>query len=263
MSRALDPQSVVTSSAYLLFYRRRSDRPLGGKALHDIASSFRKAIDDPESQADSRAQSPSGEGRRLGGSSRNGSSSALAGVGAAHQAGVGGLRTAGTRAKNGDSGSSPPPDYSQAANGQEGMLFDEDDEIGGGVPTKNPLRAANEPSWSFSQGMEAHGPSQMTAAAPHRELGPRSIDGDGEELIDDAASDEAVGGDDMSDSELQVGSLLDDVGGEGVPLPGTPKEEEQEATPIQDVPPPLETDDDDDLPVVELTVPDEDRIVSD
>lgn len=263
VSKALDPQSVVTSSAYLLFYRRRSDRPLGGKTLHDITASFRRAIDDPESQANSRAQSPSGEGRRLGGSSRNGSSSALAGVGAAHQAGVGGLRTAGTQAKNEDSRSSPP-DYSQAANRQEGMLFDdEDDEIGGGVPTNNPLRTVNEPSWSFGQITEAHGPSQMTAAAPHRGLGPRFIDDD-EESIDDAASNQAVGGDDMSDSELQVGSLLDDsVGGEGVALPGTPKEEDQEATPIQDVPPPLEADEEDELPVVELRVPDEDRIVSD
>ena len=241
---------MVTSSAYLLFYRRRSDRPLGGKALQEITESYIGKMDDPESQANSRAQSPSGEGRRLGGSSRNGSSSALAGVGAAHQAGVGGLR-AGTQAKNGDDSSSKG----------KGMLFDEvdeDDEIGGGTLPNNSLRFANQPSWSFGPVMEAHGPSQMTATT-HPDLGDE-ISSDEDLFDDDAASDQAVGGGDMSDSEMQLASLTDDAPDQGVPLPGTPMEE---GPPIQDIPPPLEGEDEDELPVVELRVNDEDRIVSD
>lgn len=219
-------------------------------------------MDNPDSQA----RSSSGEGRRLGGSSRNGSSSALTGAGAAHQAGVGGSQTAGTQAKNGGRDGESQPDFSQAANRLEGMLFgdDDDDDFGGGVSTShhnyhNPLHSVNEPSWSFGPVMEAHGPSQMTTTA----TGPSFADSD-DESVDDAASDQAVGGDDMSDTEMPVGSLLDEpIGDEGVALPKTPGHNEQETLPIQDVPPPLEADDDDDLQVVELQVPEEDRVVSD
>ncbi|KAL2002392.1 hypothetical protein VTN02DRAFT_60 [Thermoascus thermophilus] len=113
VSKAIDPQKVVTSAAYLLFYRRRSDRPLGGKILEEITESSTRAAADSDSQADSRGQSPSGEGRRLGGSSRNGSSSALAGVGAAHQAGVGGLRAVTqVRSVDEDDDDDMPPEYS-------------------------------------------------------------------------------------------------------------------------------------------------------
>lgn len=249
----------MTSSAYLLFYRRRSDRPLGGPALQEISDSFRRQLDDPDSQSDSRAQSPSGEGRRLGGSSRNGSSSALTGVGAAHQAGGGGSR-AGTQAKNGANNDSSP-DYS--AKRQEGMLFDEDDdEMGGGAPfSRHPLRITNEPTWSFGQDTEAHGPSQMTTAPG---FGDELISSEEELFDDDAASDQAVGGGNMSDSDFQLASLTDDNGGQGdggVALPGTPMEED--APRIQEIPPPLENDDDEELPVVELRVNDKDRIVSD
>lgn len=242
---------MVTSSAYLLFYRRRSVHPLGGKALREITESFKRDMDDPESSANPRASSPSGEGRRLGGFSRNGSSSALAGVGAAHQAGVGGVR-AGTQAKNGDN-ESPPGHYQ---NRQEGMLLDdEDDEDDGGVPTQRPWRFENEPSWSFGTITEAHGPSQRTGMLPLSESS------DDEVFDDDAASDRAVGGDNMSDSDMQLASLTDDHDEQhGVPLPGTPKDE---APSIQDIPPPLDADDDDELPVVELRVNDDDQTNSD
>ncbi|OJJ31576.1 hypothetical protein ASPWEDRAFT_32201 [Aspergillus wentii DTO 134E9] len=257
VSRNLDPQSVVTSSAYLLFYRRRSERPLGGKILEEIAESSR-----PGSQMGSRAQSPSGEGRRLGGSSRNGSSSALAGVGAAHQAGDGGLRT-GTQLSKGNES---PPEYSNdpasgeqtlgKANRLEGMDFDED-EFGDGAhsdPFRFPI--PSEPSWSFGPITDAHGPSQMTAP-------PGSIsDGNNDDdLFDDNASNQAVGGGDLdlSDSDIRLASLADSPGGQGGAFPGTPLEE----APVQDIPPPLDADDDEELPVVELRVNDDDKIVSD
>ncbi|KAL2064140.1 hypothetical protein VTL71DRAFT_4634 [Oculimacula yallundae] len=81
VTKAKDLSRIVSSSAYLLFYRRRSEVPLGGPRFKDIRarSSSPQASDDD--------MSDSGEGKGLvGNSSLLGSSSALTGVGAArHQ----------------------------------------------------------------------------------------------------------------------------------------------------------------------------------
>ncbi|KAI1353065.1 hypothetical protein F5Y01DRAFT_67231 [Xylaria sp. FL0043] len=67
---------IVDSSAYMLFYRRRSNAPLGGPGLQAILERFADHDDE---------MSGLGEGRRLGeGSSQNGSSSALQGAGVSH-----------------------------------------------------------------------------------------------------------------------------------------------------------------------------------
>ncbi|KAB8238114.1 putative ubiquitin-specific protease UBP12 [Aspergillus alliaceus] len=256
VSRPIDPQSVVTSAAYLLFYRRRSDRPLGGKILEEITESSTRPASEAGSPSESRGQSPSGDGRRLGGSSPNGSSSVLTGVGAAHQAGNGGSQT-GTQAKNGNEAA--PPEYtSDPTSGEksidkeerlEGMSFDEV-EFGDGAQS-DPFHFPSPPSWSFNRVPDAHGLSQMTTAM-------RGSISDDDDLLDDDASNKAVGGGDFSDSDLRLASLADSPRGHGGAYPGTPMEE----TPIQDIPPPLEADDDEDeLPVVELRVNDEDRIV--
>lgn len=69
---------MITTGAYLLFYRRRSKEPLGGKILQDIVHSL-------DNQNHSSDEEDSGEGRGPGGnSSQHGSSSALKGVGVAH-----------------------------------------------------------------------------------------------------------------------------------------------------------------------------------
>ncbi|KAL8973222.1 MAG: hypothetical protein Q9197_002448 [Variospora fuerteventurae] len=88
VSRKQNPQAVVSSAAYLLFYRRRSEHPLGGPFFESIMSGTEDSAAD--SQPTSRNASPTGEGKRLDDSSRIGLSSALHGVGAAHQAGGGG-----------------------------------------------------------------------------------------------------------------------------------------------------------------------------
>lgn len=68
--------SIVDASAYLLFYRRRSDVPLGGPRFREILDRFQDEPSDTEF---------SGEGQRLGEvSSLGGSSSAFQGVGATH-----------------------------------------------------------------------------------------------------------------------------------------------------------------------------------
>ncbi|KAI1375036.1 UCH-domain-containing protein [Hypoxylon crocopeplum] len=74
VSRA-SPDRIVDPSAYLLFYRRQSEIPLGGPRFQQILEKFM----DPDS-SDSELPN-SGEGQRLDeGSSQNGSSSALQGA---------------------------------------------------------------------------------------------------------------------------------------------------------------------------------------
>ncbi|KAL3417342.1 ubiquitin carboxyl-terminal hydrolase [Phlyctema vagabunda] len=79
VSKTSDPCKVVSSSAYLLFYRRRSDIPLGGprfKAIVEHGTAAAESSDD-EDTADS------GEDQVLAGnSSQRGSSRALTGAGA-------------------------------------------------------------------------------------------------------------------------------------------------------------------------------------
>ncbi|KAK1140585.1 hypothetical protein N8T08_010222 [Aspergillus melleus] len=269
VSRPLDPQSVVTSSAYLLFYRRRSSRPLGGKILEDITESSTRPPSESDSASESRGQSPSGDGRRLGGSSLNGSSSVSTGAGAGRQ-GDGGLQV-GTPGKN-RGGDESPPEYAinptrgekslgsnDKNNRLEGMNIEDDEESGDGE-LSNPFGFPSPPSWSFNRVHQAHGPSssQMTTALPGS-----TFDDDDDLLDDDTASNKAVGGGDMSDSDLRLAALTDSPG-PGAAYPGTPIEESA----FQDIPPLLEADnddddDDDELPVVELRVNDEDRIVSD
>ncbi|PVH82524.1 UCH-domain-containing protein [Cadophora sp. DSE1049] len=84
VSKQKDLSRIVSSSAYLLFYRRRSDVPLGGPRIAQIVRDFDNDLSPQVSDDDA---SDSGEGKGLvGNSSLHGSSSALTGVGAArHQ----------------------------------------------------------------------------------------------------------------------------------------------------------------------------------
>lgn len=95
------PEAAVDKSAYLLFYRRRQDSPLGGPTLERILEESQR-----EDVPNSREVSPSGEGQRLGDFSHNGSSSASADQ--AHRVGGGGL------AATGRNGLSPGADFQSA-----------------------------------------------------------------------------------------------------------------------------------------------------
>jgi hypothetical protein len=83
-----DPSAVVTSAAYLLFYRRREPHPLGGPILEKALTE----TEVPDSEGEETDPAVPGEGRRLGDSSHNGSSSALLaqGAGRVHRVGDGG-----------------------------------------------------------------------------------------------------------------------------------------------------------------------------
>lgn len=94
MTHKIGSTPPVKSAAYLLFYRRRSDKPLGPQYLQDIVSDFMNPSTADTATEDAE-ESDSGEGK-LGGpdpsSIRLGSSSNFngAGVGAANRGGSGG-----------------------------------------------------------------------------------------------------------------------------------------------------------------------------
>jgi hypothetical protein len=94
----------------------------------------------------------------------------------------------------------------------------------------------------------------MTAAPPGS-----YYDGEDEDLFDDDASNKAVGGGDLSDSDTRLAALGDSSEGQGGPFTDTSFDDSS----IQNIPPPLDVDDNDDLPVIELRVDDEDKIVPD
>lgn len=223
---------MVTNAAYLLFYRRRSERPLGGDYLASVAEIATKSgADSDSSQNSSRTNSPSGEGRRLDGFSRNGSSSALTGVGAAHQAGNGGLR-GGIRRRDDDE----LPEYS------EGMdIEDEENDI---VPLgSGPLPYASYNDWSFSRISGSHGQSNRITAPPGSDAGG--------ENDDDDASVRADGGGDISDADSRLAALGDSSGDISQMFDDDP--------PVQNVEQPTEMNEYDDMPIVELSAPNEEQ----
>jgi ubiquitin carboxyl-terminal hydrolase 4/11 len=95
VSEQKDTSRIVSAGAYLLFYRRRSDTPLGGPRFKEIIDRYNNP---PEPSED---ENESGEDQRLvADSSLRGSSSALTGVGVAHQAIGGSGGVAMTRSVN-------------------------------------------------------------------------------------------------------------------------------------------------------------------
>lgn len=211
VSKAINPAKVVSTAAYLLFYRRRSDNPLGGKLLQEITEASTRAKSD-DNQEDSHVDSLSGEGRRIVGSSRNGSTSALAGVGAVHQAGDGGLpaglqvRSEEVDSSEGDDNELSPYEHKHQRQQSNFSLIDQ-------------------PAWSFAN-----------------ISGPPVSDDDGLFEDDDNESNKAVGGGDMSDLEQA---------GDGSPNFHSITDDAAAAS-----------DGDEDLPVVELRVNEDERLIS-
>ncbi|KAI9887124.1 MAG: CSN-associated deubiquitinating enzyme Ubp12 [Watsoniomyces obsoletus] len=83
MTAKRTPQHAVTNAAYLLFYRRRSTRPLGGPYFESMMEEAQEQQQSPATSSRS-SSSPAGDEARFGDSSRAGSSneSPEAGVGA-------------------------------------------------------------------------------------------------------------------------------------------------------------------------------------
>ena len=137
VQKTRDPSKIITPAAYLLFYRRRSEAPLGGPRFQEIFNRF----DQGRSPAGANDEDDSGEGQRLGlGSSLRGSPSASTGAGLAHPLGSRGLASSsGLPVSNGGSllavdgvggdDGDLLPSYTASALGQDGGVV-EDDEAG-------------------------------------------------------------------------------------------------------------------------------------
>ena len=207
MSRKKD-ETVITSAAYLLFYRRQSATPLGGPFFEQIMAG---SSDSPSaSSPNSRGPSPSpvvGEGRRLDGSFRNGSSSASREVGAGHQTGGGGL--AGQAAKKTTNDDEELPPYSTVdlkdmshAQTLEGMDVDEDEAIGMGGESRSRTMGYGEAVWSFNQ-LNEHEDEHLGTRVVH--LPPPNSDAEDDK-------DSVKVGSDVSNQENRMADFADDEG---------------------------------------------------
>ncbi|KAI9843617.1 MAG: CSN-associated deubiquitinating enzyme Ubp12 [Sclerophora amabilis] len=265
------PDHAVSTAAYLLFYRRRSDRPLGGPT-------FEKIIDEAnlgsESASSSRAGSPAGDGQRLGDHSRSGSpsDSQEAGVRAPHQQrGTGGSAGGGPRLETMKDDDDLPaysddnvPEYETDRRYDPGLgteTTSQEDSMGFGQ------------AWSFPENLQHL--NQMSAVPPGSD--------DDENLMDDASDKAAVGSEsgNMSDPDNRMADFDDfeddGVGGfseaRGVTAPGFSSRDSSPARPVEDdifetaaelqVKAPVAVDDEDDeVPVAEVHVEEGEGIVA-
>lgn len=219
-----NPNNVVTSAAYLLFYRRRSDHPLGPPYIQKITEQFRNPNSDSEVEGeesdDINAFKGAGNGQRLGDSSRNGSSSAFgvaAGALALGSASAGNLPLNGAAAGTADDDSEmldqgPAPAYDEGYGGGDGdSVFEE-------APAYPGFQAINT-EWSF--------------AALHQDQQSVTTEVD-EDAFDDAGSDMPMGAaDDLSSRMLE--DFGDELGDGIQPGMSTPLEEEVPPEVILDV----------------------------
>jgi ubiquitin carboxyl-terminal hydrolase 4/11 len=257
--------AIVTPNAYLLFYRRRSEVPLGGPLLAEVVTSTHSQEARSDSVSGSREPSPSAPGEGpLGGSSLNGSSSTfrsteagatrhMGGGGPAAAAqqrqgvsqGAGGRMLTGARTPQLEDEDDELPEYTEIAP-DEGIDMHDGDVQMFGPNLENP-------SWSFTNLGSIGAPhSQMTAVPPS------SLDGEVNDFFtqeedlfaaDDNASTKAEGGDGSS-----VG--MSDRGDEFVDAPTLESTVADQRGTRESAPPPGLDDDAGDLPVAETQVDD-------
>ena len=176
-------------------------------------------INTSESQPTSRATSQAGEGKRLDDSSHNGSSSALRGVGAAHQAGGGGsaaekvmigpMRTGVDDDLPAYSENDPNSSTLDPRDLDMDPDMDEDEGIG---MEQGPFNYINPGSnWSFDH--LGHGENEQITAAPH------TSDNDEDLFAGDNSSTKAAGssfsngdGDRMLDFQADEGTVMGPFG---------------------------------------------------
>ncbi|KAJ5163992.1 Peptidase C19 ubiquitin carboxyl-terminal hydrolase 2 [Penicillium coprophilum] len=151
-------QSIITAGAYLLFYRRRSDRALGNQELRELVEGYRNESESVSGSSSSShspggSQSPSEDGGRvLGGASRKGSS-ALAGAGVAPRVSRGQDSLGNDLYSSAEESTSGSEDESS-----EGKKFGLEHENGGSQVDS--FSKLTEPSWSFDA---AHDISQISS----------------------------------------------------------------------------------------------------
>ncbi|TDZ37179.1 putative ubiquitin carboxyl-terminal hydrolase 12 [Colletotrichum spinosum] len=193
-------EDAVTRSAYLLFYRRRSDQPLGGPRFKEIFDKYDKG---PEDGSDPEE---SGEDQRLvGGSSLTGSSRHGNGAGATLQRASRGLASSTTPTTDleDDSGLPSYEGSSSTHVGSENIHNSiEDEAIGMTDYLAGPNAYQAEQTWNFSSLNSTDGPSNT--------LG-----------LDEYASDDAQP--DLSDRDGDFDQSMEDVDDEiGINEPPPP-----------------------------------------
>jgi ubiquitin carboxyl-terminal hydrolase 4/11/15 len=268
---------VVTPAAYLLFYRRRSDHPLGGPKLEEMLTAINAPpAADSDSRPTSRDASPSGEGPRLGDSSHNGSSSAFTTADQVRHVGDGGsapMQIPGAyhvdeslgRPNVQDDEVLPGYEETQFIGPQQlqpsHMDLDRDEAIDVSYPMHGHQTPPWEdvPGWGFHElGSGRAAPSQMIAVPPGSVDFNQDADAD-EDLFEnaDGASTKVEGGDgssagNISDIDERMKSLDEPDVSAVSPLI---RRNERESAPPPHM---IEGDDEEDeLPVVELRVDDE------
>lgn len=139
VSPVSDPKTVITSAAYLLFYRRRHSSPLGGPRFTEILEKF-EASEDEETAG-------SGEDQRLGGgSSLIGSSSAGTGAEATRpRLGRGLSRTTVAALEGSDDGQLPSYEGATSSETIQHSIEDE------GVEMSGPYQPVRQGSFSMTQ----------------------------------------------------------------------------------------------------------------
>jgi ubiquitin carboxyl-terminal hydrolase 4/11/15 len=186
VSKQKDPSKVISTGAYLLFYRRRSEIPLGGPRFQEIFDRY-----NAQHSLDDDSTLDSGEGRRLGqGSSLRGSPSALIGADLTHPRGSLGLASG----RGGRDGSDAELPTYQASLDHVGEV-DDDGEVRWAQGLRNSIEADGEDEAIDLPDFDNAGPSMQnitsamganwTFAGLKSESGPA--------LDDDIASDVAQG----------------------------------------------------------------------
>lgn len=178
MHRCSGGEEAVTKAAYLLFYRRRSNTPLGPESLQKVVQKDMEAGSDEGSENENRSRSPAGNGSRLGGSFRNGSSRAgAAGAGAGVLRGAGSALLAaaipqGSLARNGvnpetQDGTSPPDYYDDETLGDDEGFSGIDAEEGGSMAYGPiaPRYLHGGPQWSFDGAASTRGDDSDDASS--------------------------------------------------------------------------------------------------
>lgn len=215
VSKVRDLSRIVSSSAYLLFYRRRSDEPLGGPRLEEIVRHFEV----PNSNEVSDEEDvESGEGQGLVGiSSQHGSSSPFKGAGATpHLKGGLGASKLSTAAKVSPASLEALPAYSaHESNPDAAPTFvkdaimndglhasiEEDEGIGMDSPLDKGYSSRsfqgpynpNQSTWSFdSMNRDSEPPSGLEALQQHQRtqhIGASDADEDyASDIVDDNSS---------------------------------------------------------------------------
>ncbi|XPS80390.1 Ubiquitinyl hydrolase 1 [Ascochyta lentis] len=191
-------QGAVTKAAYLLFYRRRTDHPLGPPSLQKIVQKEVDAGSEEDSDTENRSRSPAGNGSRLGGSSRNGSSrtgAPRAGAEALHGGGSA-LSAAATPRESGAGvetleGNSPPL-YDDETFYEENNFSSIDTDAGSMM--YGPLAPSylnDEPAWSFDNlGSPNHANDSDDVASDAPNLGSDNGEYLEQRMLEDFGDDE-------------------------------------------------------------------------